>query len=359
MKIAFFLTGHGFGHGVRNSAIISALPPDVEVDIYTSLPKAFFQEELHRPYRLIPCEIDCGCLQTSTVNVDIEATFARYAELDNDRARAIKHFSAQLVNSRTDLVIGDIPPLAFPIAKAAAIPAWNLCNFDWVDIYLPYLEKHPRYGDMLQRMQEDYSQAQRWIRFFPWMKSSYRETFEEIGMVCRTGAPRRMEFAERFGLDAGKKWCLIYVGSFGLEGVSWDQLGQFSDWEFLGLYPLKGASNNYHQIPKDVSFRYADLTASVDVVLGKLGYGLVSECLSLGKPILFLGRNAFAEFDMLRELVLQRGLGMEISLERFLSVDLGPELKILTSQKHQAVAATGVSQILEKMGFPPINEAQA
>ena len=36
-KIAFFLSGHGFGHGVRNSAVIEALPADVEVDIYTSL----------------------------------------------------------------------------------------------------------------------------------------------------------------------------------------------------------------------------------------------------------------------------------------------------------------------------------
>jgi hypothetical protein len=329
------------------------------VDIYSSLPDAFFHEELNRPYRLIPCEIDCGCLQTSTVEVDVVATLARYAELDSDRAGAIKYFSAHLKSSRADLVIGDIPPLAFPIARAAKIPSWNLCNFEWTDIYQPYVASHPRYRDMLQRMQDDYSMADRWIRFFPWMENTRRDTYEEIGMVCRMGSPKRREFAQRFGLDEGKKWCLIYVGSFGLDGVAWERLRGFPDWEFLGLYALEGASKNYHQIPKDISFRYADLTASVDLVLGKLGYGLVSECLSLGKPILFLGRNAFAEFDMLRQLVMDRGLGSEISLERFLALDLEPELEALTSVRHLALPSTGVAQILEKMGFPTVIQTQA
>ena len=128
-KIAFFLSGHGFGHAVRNSALIEALPASVEVEIYTSVPERFFREEVRRPFRVIPCEIDCGCLQTDTVEVDVPATLARYLEIEAGREAAIAVYGSMLRAGGADLVIGDTPPLAFPIAKAAGIPAWCVCNF--------------------------------------------------------------------------------------------------------------------------------------------------------------------------------------------------------------------------------------
>ena len=353
MKIAFFLTGHGFGHGVRNSAIIEKLPENIDVEIYTSLPESFFREELDRPYTLIPCEIDCGCLQTNTVEVDILATLNRYFEIDANRDTLITKFSKQLLANGVDLIIGDIPPLTFPIARAAGIKAISSCNFDWVDIYHPFIDAYPIFRPLLQRMIQDYKMADQQIRFTPYMDSHSENDFNKVGLICRPGKSQRQKFAEKFGLDIQKKWCLIYVGSFGLDGVAWEKLSAYTDWEFIGLYPLHGAGENYHPIQKDLTFRYADLTASVDLVLGKLGYGLVAECISLGKPILFLGRNGFSEFSMLKNYIEARGQGLEISLEEFMQVNLQPALKILTDTPVQPVPALGVSQIFEKIGVSP------
>jgi len=359
-KIAYFLSGHGFGHGVRNSAVIEALPPGVEVDIYTSLPESFFRDELHRPFRVIPCEIDCGCLQTDTVEVDVEGTLARYLEIESRRGELIARYAPMLRASGAELVIADTPPMALRIAKAAGIPAWCICNFTWLDIYAPYVAKHPRYLEMFQRMQADYALADRHIRIHPHMegKEGYegRENrapwpVETAGLVCRPGMDKRAEFARRFGLDPEKKWCLIYVGSFGLDGVAWERLAAYPDWEFMGLYPLHGAPAGYRHLKKDLTFRYADLNASCDLVLGKLGYGLVAECLARAKPVLFLGRTDFDEFPMLKRVVEERGLGLEIPLEKFLRVDLGEYLEALTHQRHEPMVATGVADILRKMGF--------
>lgn len=348
MKIAFFLTGHGFGHGVRASALIEKLPENIEVDIYTSLPAGFFREELHRPYELIPCEIDCGCLQADTINVDVLETLKRYSELNANRENFITKFSRILIERKTDLVIGDIPPMAFPIAKAAGVLAWSFCNFDWVDIYRPYLQKFPEYQDLILRMEKDYAMADRQIRFFPEMESQSKDV-EKIGMVCRPGSKRRQEFSVRFNLNPEKKWCLIYVGSFGLEGVAWQKLQHFSEWQFLGLYPLENAPENYRQINKDPTFRYADLTASSDLVLGKLGYGLVTECLSLGKPVLFLPRQDFAEFLLLKNLLESTARGAEIPLAAFLSLEIAQELKTFGSCYFEPLAATGVAKILKML----------
>jgi hypothetical protein len=351
-RIAFFLSGHGFGHGVRNAALIEALPPEVEVTLFTSLPEAFFREELHRPWRLVPCEIDCGCLQSSTVDVDVDATLERYAEIEARREDHAERLVPLLREARADLVIGDIPPLAFPIARAAGIPSWSICNFTWLDIYRPYVESRPRYRDMLRRMEADYARADRRLRLHPCMEGEALKDAEDAGMLCRPGTDRRAEFAERFGLDPRKRWALVYVGSYGLEGVDWGNLARYPGWEFMGLYPLAGAPPNYRHIRKDPGFRYADLTASCDLVLGKLGYGLVTECLSQAKPVLFLGRKDFEEFHMLKSVVEKEGLGREISLEAFRRVDFGEELRMLTARPRESRKADGLARILGKLGFP-------
>jgi hypothetical protein len=329
----------------------------VEVDIYTALPESFFRDELHRPFRVIPCEIDCGCLQTDTVEVDVEGTLARYLEIETGRHEAIARYAPMLRDSGADRVIADAPPLALAIAKAAGVSAWCICNFTWLDIYAPFVAKHPRYLEMFRRMQADYALADRHIRIFPHMGNPLHGAeaepwrIEEAGMVCRPGLPRREEFSKRFGLDPEKKWCLIYVGSFGLDGVDWGRLARYPDWEFLGLYPLQGAPASYRYLKKDLSFRYADLNASCDLVLGKLGYGLVAECLAQGKPVVFLGRRDFEEFPMLKHVVEERGLGREIPLDKFMQMDLGDSLDALTRHPHEPLAATGVADILRKMGF--------
>lgn len=348
-RVAFFLSGHGFGHAVRESAVMEALPDDVAIDIYTSVPEAFFRDEVRRPVRVIPCEIDCGCLQTDTVEVDVEGTLARYAEIESDRSGLIGHFAPMLRASGADLVIGDTPPLAFPIARAAGVAAWSVCNFTWLDIYSPYVTKHPRYLELFARMRADYALADRHLRLFPHMSGDASLPAEPVGMVCRPGRPRREEFARRFGFDTGKKWALIYVGSFGLEGVDWHRLARYPDWEFMGLYPLDGAPANYRFLKKDLSFRYADLNASCDVVIGKLGYGLVAECLAAAKPVLFLGRKDFAEFEMLKGLLEERGMGREIPLERFKRADFGEDLQALTAKPCEPMQATGVADILRKL----------
>ncbi|MEO6098132.1 MAG: hypothetical protein ABIW76_21685 [Fibrobacteria bacterium] len=335
---------------------MDALPASVDVDIYTSLPESFFREELHRPFRVIACEIDCGCLQTDTVEVDVEATLARYLEIESRRADHVARIAPMLREGGAELVIADAPPLALAIAKAAGVPAWCICNFTWLDIYADFVIRHPRYREMFQRMQADYALADKHIRIHPYVDGNASATpaewsFEPVGMVGRPGRPDREGFARRFGLNPEKKWGLIYVGSFGLDGVEWGRLAAYPDWEFMGLYPLLGAPPSYRYLKKDLTFRYADLNASCDLVLGKLGYGLVVECLVQAKPVLFLGRKDFSEFFMLKCLLEARGQGREISLAKFLKADFGEDLEALTRKQYQSVTATGVADIMRKMGF--------
>ena len=47
------------------------------------------------------------------------------------------------------------------------------------------------------------------------------------------------------------------------------------------------------------ALRYEDIVAAVDVVVSKPGYGIVSECVANGTPLLYTSRGRFAEYDVM------------------------------------------------------------
>ena len=83
MHIAYYITGHGYGHAIRSSTIANALSPTVRLTFKTSMPVSFFQEELHRPFNY------CGCLQTDGVSVDIPATLSAYRTIAENNRRLL------------------------------------------------------------------------------------------------------------------------------------------------------------------------------------------------------------------------------------------------------------------------------
>ncbi|KAG1726696.1 uncharacterized protein EDB91DRAFT_56760 [Suillus paluster] len=56
-----------------------------------------------------------------------------------------------------------------------------------------------------------------------------------------------------------------------------------------------------------------DLTAVADVLLGKLGYGTVSECVDSCTPFVYISRPLFVEEHGLKLLLSQEGVGIELS----------------------------------------------
>ncbi|KAJ4477325.1 hypothetical protein J3R30DRAFT_3404693 [Lentinula aciculospora] len=68
---------------------------------------------------------------------------------------------------------------------------------------------------------------------------------------------------------------------------------------------------NFYLAPKDVYM--PDLTVIADVLLGKLGYGTVAECIDAGTPMVYVSRPLFVEELGLRILLEKEGTGVEMS----------------------------------------------
>src|SRR5215213_8069459 len=77
--VVFYVTGHGFGHAVRQTAIINALAqrrPDVAIVVRTSVAPWLLARSLTAGVRLEPGPVDTGAVQRGSLDVDIPATLA-------------------------------------------------------------------------------------------------------------------------------------------------------------------------------------------------------------------------------------------------------------------------------------------
>ncbi|KAF9223707.1 hypothetical protein BS17DRAFT_802241 [Gyrodon lividus] len=80
--------------------------------------------------------------------------------------------------------------------------------------------------------------------------------------------------------------------------------------------------DNFFVAPKYVYM--PDLTAVADVLLGKLGYGTVSECVDSCTPFVYVSRPLFAEEHGLKLLLSQKGVSVELSRAAYEVGDWAP-----------------------------------
>lgn len=332
MHIAYYVTGHGFGHAIRSAIIAGSFSPSVRLTFRTSVSEAFFHRELERPFSYEYGEFDCGCIQSDSISVDVEKTLSRYDEIARKNSDALLGEVEWCRKSRVDGIVSDIVPFAFEVAGAAGIPSAAVTNFTWYDIYSEYVETVPSFLSCLEMMRRQYMAAHLLLRLYPSLPMDYFSLQRDMPPVGRRGVDRREALVRRHRIEKTGKLALIYIGDFGLPQVNWTDLEQLSGWDFFGLQQLPGAPGNYHVIAPD-TFYYPDLIASVDCAVGKLGYGMVSECLINGTPLLFLPRRNFAEYPVLEKAVLSNDAGIGISPESFFSLDWGAPLNRCTDMR--------------------------
>ncbi|KAI1796995.1 hypothetical protein LXA43DRAFT_911338 [Ganoderma leucocontextum] len=77
----------------------------------------------------------------------------------------------------------------------------------------------------------------------------------------------------------------------------------------------EGLPARFFVAPRDVYM--PDLTAAADVVLGKLGYGTVAECVDARTPCVYVPRPLFVEEHGLRAFLEREGVGVRMERERY------------------------------------------
>jgi hypothetical protein len=212
-RIVFYISGHGFGHASRSREVIRALlarRPDVELIVKTSAPRHLFQ-----PLDIMPFEADTGMVQFDSLRLDEAESLRRAAAFHAALPQKAEAEAVFLRERGADLVLGDIPPLAFAAAAAAGVPSVALGNFTWDWIYSDY----PGAPEALIRTIRDaYAHASLALRLpmsggFAGLESKTRD----LPFIARTSHREPADVRRRLGVPDGTPMVLTSFGAYGLQ----------------------------------------------------------------------------------------------------------------------------------------------
>ena len=76
LRLACFVTPHGFGHAARACAVLAALGKrrPLAVELFTAVPRWFFADSLSVPFSYHEVRTDVGLAQHDALDEDLEAT---------------------------------------------------------------------------------------------------------------------------------------------------------------------------------------------------------------------------------------------------------------------------------------------
>ena len=351
MTLCYYVTGHGFGHAVRTTQILKALPPDLPLILKTTAPERLFREELPgRAFQYVQAEYDCGCLQSDSVTVLARETLTRYREIAQNNAALLRDEVAFLEQSGVRCVASDVPPFPLHAAREAGIPSVAVANFTWHDIYSEYVET-PADAALLSDMAAQYAEATV-ACLTPLNVPTVGDVFpnvEQVPIVARRGNDVREALAKGLGLPPGKRLALLYLGNWGLD-VQWPALERWDGWVFLLDRPLPQPVTNVRTFDPS-RWRYADIAASVDAVVSKAGYGTVTECIANSVSLIYLPRYGFVEHAGLVLGMKPWGGGIEIPEADFFAGDWGESLSLASDAtlNPRAYETNGADVIAQKI----------
>ncbi len=291
--VAFYISGHGFGHASRQIEIINAFArrrPDVGIFLRTAVARWLLDRTLTAPFELDDRPCDTGVVQIDSLRLDPAATIARadafYATLDARAGVEAERLRARGVR----LVVADAPPLGCAAAARAGIPSVVVSNFTWDWIYAGYREYLDTAPALVPAIQSAYRLAEAAWRLPMHGGFDTFQAIKDVPFVARHATHAAEETRARLGLPPDRKLALPSFGGYGLDAIDLSSLDLDASWHVVRVPD----ASIY-----EAGVRYEDLVRAVDVVLTKPGYGIISECIANDTALVYTSRGRFAEYEVL------------------------------------------------------------
>jgi len=306
--LAFYISGHGFGHASRQVEIINACAramPRARIFIRSSASRLLFDRTVIAGFELDDRPCDTGVVQIDSLRLDETETIRRAAEFHRTLDARAKEEAAALKSRGARFVVSDAPALGCAAAGVAGIPSVVISNFTWDWIYSGYVEQLASAPELVPGIQRAYRQADAAWRL-P-MHGGF-ETFERITdlpFVARHATRSREETRRTLGLALDRRLALSSFSIYGADGIDFSGLDSTREWDVVltgnGAAPPSRAGTCYVHEPSlyAAGLRYEDLVAACDVVVTKPGYGIISECIANGTALVYTSRGRFVEYDVL------------------------------------------------------------
>ncbi|MBZ0072430.1 MAG: hypothetical protein WCY26_08985 [Thiohalobacteraceae bacterium] len=296
MHLAVTISSHGYGHGAQTATVLAALRarlPALRLTLLTGLPRTFFTERIGDDFTLIDWRTDFGMHMSSALDVDRSRSADAYAALHAHWPAQVDAACARLEAVAPDLLLANVPYLPLAAAARLGLPALALCSLNWAGIYRHYFSTRPEAPAVLAAMQAAYASARHFLCPAPSMAMPELGNVRSIGPLAQLGQPRREQLRERLGSAGQRRLVMIAHGGIPLRLPlqAWPV-----DPDITWIVPQAwGIERPDMHAFEALGLSFVDTLASVDALLGKLGYGTVTECACNGIPLLYTSRPDWPE----------------------------------------------------------------
>lgn len=303
--IVYYITAHGYGHGVRSCEILEALratAPDLVRTVVTALPSPFLETRITPPFTHRNRSFDVGMVQLDSIRIDLDATEHALRVLCENWEQEVLDEGRWLAAVGATVVVADIPGIPMEAARRIGIPVVAVGNFGWDWIY----SGDRRFSDparvvwrtAVDRFANAYAKADLLLRLpFAEPMAAFPKQID-LPLLGSPGQERRKEIAIHTGADPRRRWVLLSFTTLDLTQDALRRLESLADdYELFTVRPLEFAGRFRAIDP--ARFPFKDVLASADAVVSKPGFGIVSECILNAKPLLHAERTDFREYPIL------------------------------------------------------------
>jgi len=329
----FYTSSHGLGHSTRMIEVANNIPSCHKVTFATCAPEWIYRSSMTRPYSYRMVKIDTGVIQNDFLTVCEEETLRDYSDLLKHREKIIKEEVTWNKINKVDLIISDIPPMAFPVAKNLSVPSIGIANFSWDWIYRPMVKNYPAYSHVIESIQKDYKQADLVLSLPVNGDMSVFPCVKPIALIARKSRLSGKEIRQKLNIDEKKKLILCSFSNFSMVKIDFshvsEELKDFILISFNSEFP--GNYNNFIKLDNCGNISHEEAVAAADIVVCKPGYGMVAETIVNKTHVLYTSRKDYIENKILAEGLHQYGIAEEISNEDFLSGKWSAPIKKLMS----------------------------
>lgn len=321
MKIAYFISSHGFGHAARACAVMSGIAarfPQATFEIFTRVPRWFFDQSFAGTvsYSYHDLSTDVGFIQVTSMVEDYSATIEALEKLYPLSSTLIDTTATELTDRNVQMVFCDISVLGIEAAAKAGIPSVLVENFTWDWIYTPYASLEPRFVPFISYLAPRYSQATHRIQVEPVCRAvegAFR--CRPLARATRT-SPRKIR--EQLSIPHDAPLVMCTMGGYSGEFPALAKLAEAPSIYFI----LAGVERsdlppNVRALPHTTTLFHPDLVAASDAIVGKVGYSTVAEAFYGCTQFLYLPRPLFPESAVMEHFVTEQLNGRAIPTESF------------------------------------------
>ena len=288
------------------------IDPTIYFDVFTRVPRWFFDDSLRGAFTYHALLSDIGLVQASPLREDLAATVESLNRFLPFRPRLIDHLARRIRLFKCKLVVCDIAPLGIAVARAAGVPSVLVENFTWDWIYRGYTRDEPRLEKHAAYLNRVFETADYHIQTEPVCRYSNADLVTPP--VSRAPRMSRAATCERLDIPRGAHVVLITMGGIPGRYDFLDLLEKQRSVYFVipGAAPQVQARGNVRLLPNRSAFFHPDLVNAADVVVGKLGYSTVAEVYRAEVPLIYVARSRFRESRAIAPFVRREMRGLEI-----------------------------------------------